>query len=475
MKLFFKTISLISILIFSSSLLRGQTIYKTYNDTTDSLYSFNKSVWTSDGGMVHVGVTRKNGTSNTTNILLVIKTNAAGQVVWQRNFSQYTSIINPTILNNGNSGYLVFGSKASGNGKQIFVLTLSEIGTLQNLKLYGDPSFANTFDGSVRLNNGNIMLLGRETDSAQATNRYVHKLYKLSSVGDSIWLKRYTQFNGYSTGALIQLSDNGFLMSVDTLIPLNGANQLKSFFLKVDSSGTFVWLKSNLGKPVLKFFKMLDGNILVSSTNSVSRIDEEGTYIWNRLSIQLYPGSNTGRCGSFALTKDGNLVTVSSAGRNNIWTNDVAKINSQGVILWTKSYPTDNPTVGDCFLDVVSNPNDTCFYASGDKIVGQSFKALLFGVNNCATTPTKEIGVNSLIINVLQNPVIDKLHIQIADTPLSINGNFDLFDINGRLVKRHNFSQNEITIERGKLMTGIYFFTIKTVDGRFASGKIVVQ
>ena len=264
-------------------------------------------------------------------------------------------------------------------------------------------------------------------------------------------------------------------MSVDTLIPLNGANQLKSFFLKVDSSGTFVWLKSNLGKPVLKFFKMQDGNILVTSPNAVSRIDEEGTYIWNRLPFHLTPGSNISRCGSFAQTTDGSLVSVSSVGRNNVWTNDATKVNSQGVVLWTKSYPTDNSTVGDCFWDVVANPNDTCFYASGDKIVGQSFKALLFGVNNCSTTPTKEIRANSLTINVLQNPVVDKIHITIADTPLSINGNFDLFDINGSLIKHHNFSQNEIVIERGSLITGMYLFTIKTLDGRFASGKIVVQ
>ncbi len=437
MKFLLKTISLIFLLIFIGSELRGQTIYKTYNDANDSLSSFKKSVWTTDGGMVHVGVTRKNGTSNTNIILFVIKTNATGQVIWQRNFSQYTNIINPTILNNGNSGYLIFGSKATGNGQQIFVLTINENGIFQNLKLYGDPSLSNTFDGSVRLNNGNIMLLARETDSAQTTNKYVHKLYKLNNIGDSIWLKRYTQFNGYSTGALFQLSDNGFLMSVDTLIPLNGgANQLKSFFLKVDSAGTFVWLKSNLGKPVLKFFKMLDGNILVTSPNSVSRIDEEGTYIWNRLSVQLFPGSGSGRCGSFAQTKDGNLVVVSSAGRNNVWTNDVAKVNSQGVVLWTKSYSTDNPTVGDCFMDVVVNPNDTCFYASGDKIVGQSFKALLFGLTNCASTPTKELRANNLIINVLQNPVVDKIHIMIADTPLSINGNFDLFDINGILLTK---------------------------------------
>ncbi len=59
--------------------------------------------------------------------------------------------------------------------------------------------------------------------------------------------------------------------------------------------------------------------------------------------------------------------------------------------------------------------------------------------------------------------------------PLSINALFELFDINGRLLRQENVIKNEFILDRNNLPNGIYLFKINTLDGRFNSGKIVIQ
>jgi hypothetical protein len=92
------------------------------------------------------------------------------------------------------------------------------------------------------------------------------------------------------------------------------------------------------------------------------------------------------------------------------------------------------------------------------------------------TTKIEEINRGNMDISVSPNPFDAQTVFTINEkTPLSINGIFELFDINGRLVKQLNFSKNAFVLERQDLPTGIYIFKIKTIDGRFNSGKIVIQ
>jgi Secretion system C-terminal sorting domain len=231
------------------------------------------------------------------------------------------------------------------------------------------------------------------------------------------------------------------------------------------------------GQYITKFIKVSDSIILGTLASfSIARIDEEGKLIWTKLStISLVPGSQSARCGAFTQTKDGNIVMIGSFSKNNIWTNEVVKLTPQGQLLWTKAFATDDPTVGDCFYSVFTRPNDTCVYASGDKIKGQITKGLLFGLGGCTTTPVKEIQDNFLTISVLPNPFIHEMRVKLDNSPLIVNGNFEFFDINGRVVRRGRFSQNEFVIERHNLNSGLYILKISTIEGRFYSNKVVVQ
>jgi uncharacterized repeat protein (TIGR01451 family) len=92
------------------------------------------------------------------------------------------------------------------------------------------------------------------------------------------------------------------------------------------------------------------------------------------------------------------------------------------------------------------------------------------------TTKIGEISASDVAVTLSPNPFNEQTVFKIGEKgPLSINGIFELFDINGHLLRQADFSKNEFILHRNDLPTGIYIFKIKTMDGRFSSGKVVIQ
>lgn len=92
------------------------------------------------------------------------------------------------------------------------------------------------------------------------------------------------------------------------------------------------------------------------------------------------------------------------------------------------------------------------------------------------TTKIGEINGENVAVQVSPNPFNEQTVFKIGENrPLSINGIFELFDVNGRLVRQANFDKNAFVLDRKDLPVGVYIFKIKTMDGRFNSGKVVVQ
>lgn len=92
------------------------------------------------------------------------------------------------------------------------------------------------------------------------------------------------------------------------------------------------------------------------------------------------------------------------------------------------------------------------------------------------TTQIGEIKAATIAVTLSPNPFNEQTIFKIGEnTPLSINGIFELFDINGRLLRQADFFENEYILRKNDLPAGMYLFKIKTVDGRFNSGKVVIQ
>ncbi len=91
------------------------------------------------------------------------------------------------------------------------------------------------------------------------------------------------------------------------------------------------------------------------------------------------------------------------------------------------------------------------------------------------TVKTIDLNNQTVLIEVSPNPFETETTFNIkGNTPLSIGGIFDLYDIHSRLIIHDNFEKNRYTLKRQDLKSGMYIFKIQTKEGRWASGKIVV-
>jgi uncharacterized repeat protein (TIGR01451 family) len=79
---------------------------------------------------------------------------------------------------------------------------------------------------------------------------------------------------------------------------------------------------------------------------------------------------------------------------------------------------------------------------------------------------------NNYPIKVSPNPFSTSA---IFEGPLSINGNFELFDLSGKLLRTEKFDGKTFEFQRRELTAGMYIFKITTKEGPLSIGKLFVQ
>jgi uncharacterized repeat protein (TIGR01451 family) len=82
--------------------------------------------------------------------------------------------------------------------------------------------------------------------------------------------------------------------------------------------------------------------------------------------------------------------------------------------------------------------------------------------------------VNSLQIKVFPNPMSNEATLSWEGRPLQ-NARFRLFNLQGQLLRKEPIQRNQLTILRGDLLPGIYFFEVYETGQRIGTGKLVVR
>ena len=94
--------------------------------------------------------------------------------------------------------------------------------------------------------------------------------------------------------------------------------------------------------------------------------------------------------------------------------------------------------------------------------------------NNFIQTGTVQTFIPNLKIGITPNPFTNFANISLEGIEM-MNGEFELYDIMGRLVKADNFTDNIYRLERAGLSSGTYLFRFKNEKGLLANGKLVIQ
>jgi len=139
---------------------------------------------------------------------------------------------------------------------------------------------------------------------------------------------------------------------------------------------------------------------------------------------------------------------------------------SQGFVQFRINQSPDNElgTVIENTADIYFDFNETVVTNTVHHTLGTNF----------ISTRTVQTFVPNLKIGVAPNPFTNFTNITLEGIE-NINGEFELYDVMGRLVKIDSFSDNIYQLEREGISSGTYFFRFLNGKGLLANGKLVIE
>ena len=306
----------------------------------------------------------------------------APAIKWQKCFGGSSPDGAYSIEQTFDGGYIVAGYTASNNGDvsgnfqsyDYWVVKINSIGMLEWQKCLGGYNNAESAHSVKQTNDGGYIVAG-ESDSLNGDVTGGHGntdywIVKLSSTGIIEWKKAYGGF-WYDEARCIELtSDNGYVVTGRSKSyegDVSGSNSQPPvgnydyWILKLSNNGSIMWqnaLGSNSDDQANCIIQTVDGGYLIagySGGNSadvtgnnglrdfwVVKLNSNGILIWQK----SFGGSNIDEATSIAETSDGGFlvcgltnstngnVTI-NYGQTDAW---VIKISSIGNLIWEKTY-----------------------------------------------------------------------------------------------------------------------------------------
>ena len=206
---------------------------KTYGGTSvDNGYQVSQ---TADGGYALFGETNSFGAGGYD--LWVIKTDAAGNMQWNRTYGAAGNDMASSLILAADGGYAVASwSTSFGGFKALFIKTDSSGNMLWN-KTYslGAASWA---DAAIQTADGGYAIVG----VTYPTTKRDAWLIKTDSSGNMLWNKTYGGTGDDTGWALVQMDGGGY--AIVGVTSSFGAGGVDGWLFRTDSSGNMLWNKT---------------------------------------------------------------------------------------------------------------------------------------------------------------------------------------------------------------------------------------
>ena len=310
-----------------------------------------------------------------------------------------------SIVNTQDGGYAILGFTQSNDGDitdkpnvsfDYWVMKFSSSDVLEWSKTYGG-TLDDRGNKIIQTQDGGFIVVGesKSNDQDATLNAGAQDFWivKLNSSGTIVWEKSLGYVGQDKANAVIQTSDNGYLITgVLDVTASGGAGNSKAVLhaggdywaIKLSENGTTEWTKyfgGGLSEIPYDLIETQDnGFLLVGTSDStdvdisnnlggydfwIVKIDALGTLVWEK----SYGGAEIDEAFSVANTDDGNFVIVGSTRSNdaNITINNgdadlwLIKITPTGTLIWEK-------TIGGLSFDIgrsVVKTQDNGFLIAG--------------------------------------------------------------------------------------------------------------
>lgn len=256
----------------------------------------------------------------------VTKTDANGDLVWQKSFGKSDGPDHGIdILQTSDGGYIVLGDTSSyGQGNaDLWLIKLTADGTEQWNTTIGGTGF--DFPRSFAKTNDGYIIVG-ETDAVDGMGDVW--VVKTNEAGDVSWQKTFGNPELMESGVCVKTVSDGYII-LGNLIDMNWTEHL--WVLRLDAQGTLLWNQQISADGTLhgtSISPTMDGGYFITGTlydmvNWVSdvyllKLDYQGASQWVKtidISEGLCDEANWG-----IQVRDGGYVAVGSTGDLNNWT-----------------------------------------------------------------------------------------------------------------------------------------------------------
>lgn len=504
------------------------TFQKAYGGT--AMDNGNSVRQTFDNGYIIAGTTTSFGSGGRD--ILVIKTNEFGDTTWTKTFGGATdNEYGFCVQQTADSGYIVSGvaSSFADVAGDIYLIKLNATGDTIWTRTYGGIGYE--WGAFVQQTADGGYVITGQTPAFGAGGFDVY-LVKINVNGNIIWAKTYGEIGSEYGSALQQTTDGGYIItgSNDNTFGF-GASDF--YLIKTDSAGNVNWSKvyGNSGFEEGKAVKQTtDGGYIIAGTSEntlgplgpnmcLIKTNSLGDTLW----AKLYGGSMIDECYDVKQTSDGGFIMVGKSfsfslfGDYDVY---VVKVNSQGVVQWSKTYGGSGTNHNEIGYSI-DQTNDGGYIISGESMFGFGvglknsylIKTDSLGNSGCnegtaatitsnflpqviapptltssggvVSYPATIVNSGTTLTNLCFSTKVDKNYsshyMKMYPNPFqsSITLEFNLFetknismtivDVVGRAIKNiptTNLQQgkNKITIDLAELKSGIYFCKIKSSE-----------
>lgn len=368
---------------------RGEVVWiKSYGGSGDD--TARSIVETTDGGFAVLGFSNSTdgdlqGKPNAVNDYWLLKTDAAGNVLWSRTYGGSEDDQGQSVIQTSNGGFAVTGYAMSADGDASnnegfhdnWVLRLDGQGVLQWEQSFGFSGHDHSYD-LVETPEGGLFFTGFLDITSARADGYTEKHASLTRHGvgefwgtklnsqDQIeWRTYFGGTNNDRAHAVARAQNGGYVMAgfseSDDFDISDPRGSYDFWVVKVNENGNLAWQHSYGGTEIdiaNDIAQTPDGGYIVTgSTISndgdvhtthggsdvwVIKIDAQGQLLWE----STYGGSGFEAAEAIRPTRDGGYVVVgnsrssdqdvsTNAGENDLW---IFKIDSRGQLLWEQAF-----------------------------------------------------------------------------------------------------------------------------------------
>lgn len=226
----------------------------------DAFYSVQQ---TRDGGYIAAGrTTVRTGVDTGFATAWLVKTDASGNRVWDKKFGGSSDRIAQSVQQTTDGGYILAGRKAQSlSTNDVLVIKTDASGN----KIW-ERLFAGTRDDQAysvqQTKDGGYIVAGHTASSGAGSEDAW--LIKLDAGGNKIWSKTFGGANADGARSVQQTSDEGYILS--------GYTTVSGWLLKTDTNGNKIWDKT-YGTGVLKSVKQTKYGGYITGGSRVTSYD----------------------------------------------------------------------------------------------------------------------------------------------------------------------------------------------------------